>query len=133
MFAQLSSKWFTCNPLKPKQAEKPAEPAPAPPAPAPAPPAQTQPQNLFAAKPISAPAPSPFTSGVKSSAASEPSPFTAGAKTGATSKTADVGADNKKDYNKVLTDFYQRHNAQKLPEVAKTLEKYKVRLDGLVL
>ena len=41
-------------------------------------------------------------------------------------KSADA-AGSSKDYHKLLTEFYQKHNAQKVPEVSKNLEKYKVR------
>ena len=103
MFAEYSSKWCTCNPL---EKPKPAEPAAAPP--------QTKPQNLFAPsseKPTSSSVPSPFDTGVRRSAASD---------------SVDTGA-SKNDYHKLLTEFYQKHNAQKMAEVTKTLEKYKVR------
>jgi hypothetical protein len=35
--------------------------------------------------------------------------------------------DDQNKYNKVLTEFYQKHNAPKVSEVSKTLEAYKVR------
>jgi len=102
MFAEYSSKWCTCNPL---EKPKPAEPAAAPP--------QPKPQNLFAPsseKPItSSPVPSPFDTAVRRSAAPD---------------SLDTGA-SKNDYHKLLTEFYQKHNAQKMAEVTKTLEKYK--------
>jgi len=101
MFSELSSRWYTCNPLeKPKSAEPAAAASP-----------QTKPQNLFAPsleKPTSAPASSPFTAGV-------------GVKSSATSDTSATT----NDYHKLLIEFYQKHNAQRIPEVTKTLVKYK--------
>ncbi|KAL7533031.1 hypothetical protein ACHAXR_004998, partial [Thalassiosira sp. AJA248-18] len=116
MFAQLSAKWFTCNPLeKPKTAEPAAAPA------------QTKPQNLFAPSSekssTSAPSPTPFATAPAPSpfaTAPAPSPFAKEV------KSNDTGA-AKHDYHHLLTKFYQKHNAQKIPEVAKTLEKYKGR------
>jgi hypothetical protein len=36
------------------------------------------------------------------------------------------------DYQKLLTEFYQKHNPQKVSEIAKTLENYKVRAKPFV-
>jgi len=112
MFAEYSEKWRTCNPLeKPKSAKL-----------------TTKPQNLFAAREptTSAPAPSPFAPEVKSnqtSSAPAPSPF-GEVKSTVTSGSSDVGA-TEINYHKLLTEFYQKHNPQKVPEVANTLSKYK--------
>lgn len=35
----------------------------------------------------------------------------------------------KKDFQSVLTEFYQKHNPAKIHEVEKTLDKYKVKFD----
>jgi hypothetical protein len=99
MFADLSSKWFTCNPL---EKAKPVAPAVVAPAAA---------QNLFTPS-SGAPAPSPFsTEGLVSVV---PEPVATGA--------------IKNDYHELLTEFYQKYNPQKVSEVAKTLENYKVRI-----
>ena len=136
MFAELSSRWYTCNPLdKSKPAEPPAPPAPAAPPAAPAL-AQSTAQNIFASSSnsaASAPAPSPFSTAPaqtkpqnlfaekSAESAPAPSPFST-----APSNTSAAGAEQV-DYHKLLTEFYQKHNAQKVSEVAKTLEKYKVK------
>ena len=103
MFAEYSSKWKTINPL-----QKPAAASP-----------QTKPQNPFAPSlckpstniPAPTPAPSPFAMEVKSTAASD---------------SLGKGS-NTNDYHTLLTKFYEKHNVQKVPEVANNLEKYKVR------
>ena len=100
MFAELSSKWLCCNPL-----EKPTAAA--------SPFAQSQPATSKP-QPTST---SPF--------ATTSSPFTTEAAKPSL-KSADA-AGSSKDYHKLLTEFYQKHNAQKVPEVSKNLEKYKVR------
>ena len=134
MFAEYSSKWKTINPL-----EQPAAASP-----------QTKPQNPFAPRldklstnnvPAPTPAPSPFATEVKSSAPSDsfgksspaPSPFATQVKSSATEVKSSTPSDsldkgsNTIDYHTLLTKFYEKHNAQKVPEVANNLEKYKVR------
>jgi hypothetical protein len=106
MFAEYSSKWYTCNPL---EKVKPVAPAAV---------ASVGAHNLFALSSgnlsKSAPAPAPFATEVKDSVASEP-----------------VATGTKNDYHELLTEFYQKHNPQKVSEIAKTLENYKVRTKSL--
>merc|ERR1711966_397627 len=134
MFAEYSSKWKTINPL-----EQPAAASP-----------QTKPQNPFAPRldklstnnvPAPTPAPSPFATEVKSSAPSDsfgksspaPSPFATQVKSSATEVKSSTPSDsldkgsNTIEYHTLLTKFYEKHNAQKVPEVANNLEKYKGR------
>lgn len=122
MFASLSSKWFTTNPL---EKPKPAEPATSSAQ-------ETKPQNIFGQSSdtkagTSAPTPSPFAgfSAQKpfaaAAAAAPPAPVATETKSSGTSAP-------EKNYHKVLTEFYQKHNPKKVSEVAKTLEKYKVRI-----
>ena len=103
MFADLSSKWYTCNPL---EKAKPVAPAIVAPAAAP---------NLF-----------PLSSGKLSTSAPSPSPF-ATEGLGSVAQEPVATSDIRNDYHELLTEFYQKHNPQKVSEVAKTLENYKVR------
>ncbi|KAL3799320.1 hypothetical protein ACHAW5_001257 [Stephanodiscus triporus] len=107
MFAEYSSKWYTCNPL---EKVKPVAPATV---------ASASAQNLFALSSgnlsNSVPAPAPLATEVIDSVASEP------VATGTL----------KNDYHELLTEFYQKHNPQKVSEIAKTLENYKVRTKSL--
>ena len=118
MFAELSSKWFAINPLEKSKEEQTNEP-----------------QNLFAPTPsqpttsTTTSASSPFASSeAKKSDTTSPSAnlFTSKPTPNIASKPAADAAPST-DYHKLLTEFYQKHNPPKLPEVAKTLEKYKVR------
>ena len=119
MFAELSSKWLAINPLEKSKEEQP-----------------NKPQNLFASTPsqpttttsASSPFAAPFKTEEKKSDTTSPfaAPFTSKPTLNIASKPAADAAPSK-DYHKLLTEFYQKHNSQKLPEVAKTLEKYKVR------
>jgi len=111
MFAELSSKWLCCNPL-----EKPT--AVAPPLAS-----SSESTNIFAQ---SQPATSKSQPTSSSPFATSSSPFTTGASK-SNLKQADA-AGSSKDYHKLLTEFYQKHNPQKVPEVDKNLEKYKVRI-----
>ena len=119
MFAELSSKWFAINPL-----EKAEEPAPPQPKPQLFAPKQEQPTTSAAPAPSpfattsAAPAPSPFAT----TNAPAPSPFSTTSFTTEAKPPVDTGA---KDYHKLLTEFYQKHNPEKVSEVAKNLVKYK--------
>ena len=110
MFAELSSKWLCCNPL-----EKPTAVAPSLAS-------LSESTNIFAQ---SQPATSKQQSTSTSPFATTSSPFTTDASK-SNLKQADAGSS--KDYHKLLTEFYQKHNPQKVPEVDKNLEKYKVRI-----
>ena len=109
MFADLSSKWFTCNPLEKAKPVAPAVVAPAVVAPAAAP-------NLFTPS-----------SGKLSRSAPAPSPFSTEGLVSVVPEPVFMGA-IKNDYHELLTEFYQKHNPQKVSEVTKTLENYKVRI-----
>jgi hypothetical protein len=98
MFADLSSKWYTCNPL---EKAKPVAPAATP--------------NLF-----------PLSSGKLSGSAPALSPFAT--EEGSVIPEPVATCAIKNDYHELLTEFYQKHNPQKVPEVAKTLKNYKVRM-----
>jgi len=110
MFAELSSKWLCCNPL-----EKPT--AVAPPLAS-----SSESTNIFAQ---SQPATSKSQPTSTSPFATTSSPFTTEA---AKPSLKSDAAGSSKDYNLLLTEFYQKHNPQKVPEVNKNLEKYKVRI-----
>jgi hypothetical protein len=101
MFAEYSSKWHTCNPV---EKAKPVTPAAV---------ASVAAQNFTNSSgniSASAPMPSHFVTEVKDRVVSEP-----------------LAADTQKnDYQQLLTEFYQKHNPQKVSEIAKTLENYKV-------
>jgi len=128
MFAEYSSKWRTLNPLEKPKPTKPSTASP-----------QTKTQNLFLPREnpsTSAPAPTPFGAEKESSATSTSAPaasaFAPGATSGKNVPTASATSDsgtsaNDIDYRKLLTEFYQKHNAAKMSEVANTLEKYKGR------
>lgn len=145
MFASLSQKWYASNPLEmPKTAGPTAAPAQQP---------NSSEPNAFGSKPVlttsSAPAPSPFNTTTPAPAkttdsAPAPSPFGVAAPAAspfgttapapanspfgtAASAPAPAAKSSEPDYHKILTEFYQKHNAEKVGEVAKTLEKYKVR------
>lgn len=109
MFAELSSKWLCCNPL-----EKPT--AAAPPLAS-----SSDSTNIFAQ---SKPATSKSQPTSTSPFATTSSPFT----TEAAKPSLKSDAGSSKDYHKLLTEFYQKHNPQKVPEVDKNLVKYKVRI-----
>ena len=110
MFADLSSKWFAINPLE-KAKEEPAPPQPKPQVVAPK---KEQPTAS------AAPAPSPFAT----TNAPAPSPFSTTSFTTATEAKPPVDS-AVKDYHKLLTEFYQKHNPEKVTEVVKNLVKYK--------
>ena len=120
MFAELSSKWLAINPLEKSKEEQP-----------------NKPQNLFASTPsqpttttsASSPFAAPFKTEEKKSDTTSPfaAPFTSKPTLNNIASKPAADAAPSKDYHKLLTEFYQKHNSQKLPEVAKTLEKYKVR------
>ncbi|KAL7553465.1 hypothetical protein ACHAWF_016746 [Thalassiosira exigua] len=136
LFAKLSYKFYAINPLEAKKetavpiqtkpppsnlfspsSDKPRESAPAP-APSPFTTASAPAPSSFV--PSSSSAQSPFTAA--NASAPSPSPF---ANTAAPESVA--SGDEKADYHKLLTEFYQKHNAQKIAEVTNTLEKYKGR------
>jgi hypothetical protein len=114
MFADLSSKWFTCNPLEKAKPVAPAVVAPAVVAPAVVAPAAAP--NLFTQS-----------SGKLSRNAPAPSPFSTEGLVSVVPEPVATGA-IKNDYHELLTEFYQKHNPQKVSEVTKTLENYKVRI-----
>jgi hypothetical protein len=105
MFADLSSRWFTCNPLQ--KVNLPAVPSAE---------SSSAAQNLLA--PI-----------VEEPSTSEPTPnpYVTESKLIAGSSEPIATVTDENDYHKLLTDFYQRHNPQKVSEVTKTLENYKGR------
>ena len=146
MFAKLASKWNTCNPLDNAasvQVPSPEKHTTLPPvvsvsAPAPSPFASgsAPAPSPFGAGAGSAPGPSPFGGGSApgpspfgAGSAPAPSPFGAEVKTSGVTTNDSVADENK--YNRLLTEFYEKHNPQKVNEVSKTLEKYKGREEEL--
>ncbi len=108
MFAEFSSKWHTCNPLEQAMPVTPAAGT------------SVACQNVTEDSgklTTSTSVQSHFVTEVKDKVVSEP-----------------LAADAlKNDYQQLLTEFYQKHNPQKVSEIAKTLENYKVTTKPLVL
>ncbi len=139
-FAAISKKYYSCNPLK-------LDVPPAPPA---SPAVQVEasrdvsrdtPVISFenAGKSTQVPLTSGSTADKPTSAmipeqpkvpAGAASPFTSDKQ-----KSSNISGTTRsieKDYHKLLAEFYQKHNPQKVSEVGQTLEKYKVNSFSLI-
>ena len=154
LFEQLSKKYYALNPLlsaknDTEEKVKPEEPiASFPPLSASAPKPFKSGETNASFPPMPSSAPKPFTAfkqnkpddaakpdevpkkkeesmGVGSMFSSLPSVSPSPFGTASTANAGKFGPADEKDYHKILSEFYKKHNPAKIAEVTQTLEKYK--------